>query len=381
MKKPGIMIVEDESLVGMDLQNNLDDMGYHVTSVHAEARRAIESIPDEAPDLVLMDIKLSGGMDGIDAAREINDRFGIPVMFLTAFADSGILERARQVGAYGYMIKPFSNQELHAMVEIALFKHRTEQEHQRLNERILRAQKYESLRLMAGGIAHRFNNSMHAVLGNLTFALEDLPGDSPAIDAIQKAQSAADGAAELGILLLACSGQGFYEPELLNLTSLIKQTLFPIETLLPPAVILNLELEESLPHVKMDPQQLELVLTTLVTNSVESFNNDAGSITIRTSVRDCSEDDLAALRLRQFLMAGPYVCLTVIDNGCGMSPETVQKIFEPFYSTKFTGRGLGLSATLGVVQAHDGTVRVESEPGIGTTMEILLPAIVDERSE
>jgi signal transduction histidine kinase len=377
MNQPGIMIVEDESLVGLDLQNNLTDMGYRVTSVHAEAQPALASIDEEAPDLVLMDIQLRGEMDGIDAAREINQRFGIPVLFLTAFADSSTLSRAREVGAYGYMIKPFASQELRAMVEVALSKHRIDLENQQLHDRIRRAQKYESLRLMAGGIAHRFNNSMHAVLGYLSFALDDLPPDSPIFTTLKNAEIAAAKASELGIQLLACSGKGFFEPQDLNITDLIEKTMYPMETLLPPAVALDLALVTNLPNVRVDPDQLTQVLIALVTNSVESLEDRQGTITIQTSVKNCSQKELASLRLSQFLDEGKYACLAVIDTGCGMDRKTAQKVFDPFFSTKFTGRGLGLATVLGIVQAHNGTVRVSSEPGKGTMVEVLLPIITD----
>ena len=366
--------------MGLDLQNNLTDMGYRVTSVRAEARPAIDGIAEESPDLVLMDIQLRGSMDGIDAAREINNRFSIPVLFLTAFADSDILDRARKVGAYGYMIKPFSNQELHAMVEVALYKHRTDKEREQLNDRLRRAQKYESLRLMAGGIAHRFNNSMHAVLGNIAFAMEDLPPDSPAMASLKNAKMAATSSAELGAQLLACSGRGFYDLKKLDLTALIKQTIFSHEALLPPSVDLNLDMKRELPYVKIDPEQLELVLVALVTNSIESLKGNQGTITIETSVQDLVKNDLKSLRMGQFLNEGPYVCLSVIDTGCGMDESTIRKVFDPFFSTKFTGRGLGLATTLGVVQAHNGTVKVESDLGSGTTVEILLPVVPSEAS-
>ncbi len=370
-----IMIVEDESLVGLDLQHKLNDMGYRVTSVYAEAQMALDKIAAEPPDLILMDIQLRGEMDGIDAAREISLRHGLPVLFLTAFADSETLARASEVGAYGYMVKPFSISELRAMVEIALRKHSLDQEQSRLDARIRRAQKYESLRLMAGGIAHRFNNTMQVVLGNISFALLDLPADSPALESLKRAEQAAVTASDLGSQLLACSGRGFYNSKKMDLTRHINQTLLTIQAVLPDTVKMKLELAEELPLVMMDPGQLELVLTGLVTNSVESFEIDEGFVTVQTSARKFGKNELAALRMNQFLAEGLYVCLTVSDNGCGMNSETVRKVFDPFFTTKFTGRGLGLATTLGVVQAHHGTIRVESEPGLGTKVEVLFPVI------
>jgi len=376
--KPGIMIVEDESLVGLDLQNRLNDMGFRVTSVHAEAQLALNSISSEKPELILMDIQLRGSMDGIDAARTIQNRYGIPVLFLTAFADSEVLNRAREVGAYRYMVKPFSTEELRGMVEIALSKHRLEKEHKQLDERLLRAQKYESLRLMAGGIAHRFNNSMQVVLGNLSLVMQDLPEGTELYSTLKNVEKGATAAALLGEQLLACSGRGFYQLREIDLTASIKKTMYPIEALLPQSMELKMEMDDDLPKVRIDIGQLEIVLTALVTNSVEAMEEQAGTIIIKTSVGSYGKPELTAARKGEFLPEGPYVCLSVADTGCGMTGETIKKIFDPFFSTKFTGRGLGMATTLGVIHAHNGTIRVESELGTGSKIEILLPVAVTE---
>ena len=378
MTKPGIMIVEDESLVGLDLQNRLNDMGFRVTSVHAEAQLALNSISSEKPELILMDIQLRGSMDGIDAARTIQNRYGIPVLFLTAFADSEVLNRAREVGAYGYMVKPFSTEELRGMVEIALSKHRLEKEHKQLDERLLRAQKYESLRLMAGGIAHRFNNSMQVVLGNLSLVMQDLPEGTELYSTLKNVEKGATAAALLGEQLLACSGRGFYQLREIDLSASIKKIMYPIEALLPQSMELKMEMDDDLPKVRIDIGQLEIVLTALVTNSVEAMEEQAGTIIIKTSVGSYGKTELTAARMGEFLPEGPYVCLSVADTGCGMTGETTKKIFDPFFSTKFTGRGLGMATTLGVIHAHNGTIRVESELGTGSKIEILLPVAVTE---
>lgn len=368
-----ILIVEDESLVGLDIQNNLEDMGYRVTSIHAEAHTALAAIPTELPDLILMDIKLRGEMDGVDAAQTVSDRFGIPVLFLTAYADGEILERAREVGAFGYMIKPFTNRELRAMVEVALSKSRLDQKKRKLDDRIRLAQKNESIRIMAGGLAHRLNNSLQAVIGNLSLINPEILLEEPAANALLDAKDAANNAAELGRQLLACSGHGFFNAEAVDLNELIKQTMFPLEAVLPPTVHLKMELAENLQHIHADFDQVAQVLIALVTNSVEAMNSNQETITIKTMVKDCDRNYLKNIPRDEFLEAGQYVCFSVADTGCGMDEKVSRDMFDPFFSTKFTGRGLGLAAALGIVQTHKGTVEVVSGVGEGTSVMVLFP--------
>ncbi len=375
MSTAKIMIVEDEGLVGLDIQNNLQDLGYGVTPVFAEARYALEYLEQETVDLVMMDIHLKGEMDGIDAAREINDRFGVPVLFLTAFANSEVIERARGVGAYGYLLKPFKTRELEAMVEVALYKHKADQDRDTLEKRMQRAHKYESLRVMASGVAHQFNNNLHAVLGNLSFALEDLPRESPARHGLMEAEKAAWKAAELSKQMLAFSGHGFIKPAELDLTTFIGQMKHLLKALLPSSLVLELDLADSLPYVMADPGQLKQIVISLIINAIEAFDGKSGIITVRTSLKECDKEYLTPLRFGEFLKEGLYVFLEVIDTGCGMSSDTIRKVFDPFFSTKFTGRGLGLPSCLGLVQSHNGAIRISSELENGTSVRVLLPAL------
>ncbi len=376
-----IMIVEDEALVGLDIQHRLQDMGYFAPFVFAEAREALDSLEQQVPDLVLMDIQLRGEMDGIDAAKEINDRFGIPVLFLTAFASIEVIKRAREAGAYGYLLKPFDSRELQAMVEVALSKHRADGEKKHLDERLQRARKYESLRLMAGGIAHKFNNALHAVLGNLSLAFEDLPPESPVRFDLLEAEKAARLAAGLSRQMLAFSGNEFIRPTELDLNQFMDQSKHIAQELLPTSVLLEFDLADELPLITADPLQLKHILLALLLNSIEALEGGSGTITIRTMVIECDKEYLIPLRRGDFLEEGLYVALEIIDDGCGMDSETVSNVFDPFFSTKFVGRGLGLPATLGIVQAHRGTISITSEPGSGTTARILFPVIKENHLE
>jgi len=126
MNKTNILVVEDESIVALDLENGLRSLGYSVPALASSGEEAIQKAAETRPDLVLMDIRLRGDMDGVEAAGEIRARFDIPVVYLTAFADDDIVRRARSTEPYGYLIKPFEERQLHTTVEMALHKHRME---------------------------------------------------------------------------------------------------------------------------------------------------------------------------------------------------------------------------------------------------------------
>ena len=124
MDQARILVVEDESIVALDIQSQLTSLGYTVLAVVFSGEAAINSVAQTQPDLVLMDIKLKGEMDGVEAAHRIGSRFSIPLIYLTAFADQDTLRRAKATNPYGYLLKPFEEDELHSAIETALYKHR-----------------------------------------------------------------------------------------------------------------------------------------------------------------------------------------------------------------------------------------------------------------
>lgn len=132
MKHPQILIVEDESIVARDLSHRLTDMGYEVPAVSMTGSDAIHQVDRTSPDLVLMDIRLRGDMDGIEAAEVIRRRHSLPVVFVTAYADPQTLERAKQSTPFGYVLKPFVERELQTTIELALYKHQMDREREQL---------------------------------------------------------------------------------------------------------------------------------------------------------------------------------------------------------------------------------------------------------
>jgi CheY-like chemotaxis protein len=136
MAKAKIMIVEDEWITAEDIRMSLESLGFTVTSVSSSGEEAIQNAEKDMPDLVLMDIVLKGEMDGIEAAGQIRSCYNIPIIYLTAYADEKILERASITEPFGYIVKPFVNEDLKISIEIALYKHRIEKERRRLIEEL-----------------------------------------------------------------------------------------------------------------------------------------------------------------------------------------------------------------------------------------------------
>jgi two-component system, response regulator PdtaR len=128
VEKPAIFIVEDEAIVANDIKETLISLDYRVTGIAKSGETALEKVKETRPDLVLMDIHLAGKMDGVEAAGKIHVLFNIPVIYLTAYADKVLLDRAKVTEPYGYVIKPYDERELHSVIEMALYKHRVERE-------------------------------------------------------------------------------------------------------------------------------------------------------------------------------------------------------------------------------------------------------------
>jgi PAS domain S-box-containing protein len=220
-------------------------------------------------------------------------------------------------------------------------------------------QKLESIGVLAGGIAHDFNNLLHVVLGNADLARLQLDPAAPAREYLDEVIRATQRAGELTQQLLAYSGRGAIEIRHLNLSDEVREMATLLRTAISKQATLVWELTPGLPAVTADPTQVRQVVMNLITNASDALGDSAGTITLRTG------------------LDGELVFLEVSDTGIGMDTGTLQRIFDPFFSTKFTGRGLGLAAVMGIVESHHGHVRIRSAPGEGTTFRILFPAVPD----
>ena len=249
-----------------------------------------------------------------------------------------------------------------------------ELEHQRIEAQMQQAKKLESLGVLAGGIAHDFNNLLVGILGNASLAQLEVDGKSAALESLREIENAAQRAAELTRQLLAYAGKGRYIVEAVDVTHTIREMSVLLRSAISRNAALELELAAVLPRVEVDLSQFRQVVMSLVTNASDALFEGPGSIRISTGPQQVTAEYLDACVPGTVATPGPYVFVEVRDTGSGMDAVTRQRMFEPFFSTKFTGRGLGLAATMGILRAHRGAIRVYSERGRGTTVTLLFPA-------
>jgi len=249
-----------------------------------------------------------------------------------------------------------------------------EEVRQKFEAKVQQAQKLESLGVLAGGIAHDFNNLLTAILGNANVALMDLAPESPVRDSLRSIEEASCRAAELCRQMLAYAGLNRFVAEPVNLPRLVQELTHLLHVSVSKKALLRCVLAEDLPAIEADPAQLRQVAMNLIINASEAIGEAEGVIAIFTGIMQCEEAYLRECHPAGSLACGKYVYLEVIDTGCGMDPEALARIFDPFYTTKFSGRGLGLASVLGIVRQHRGNLKVESVPGRGTTFRVLFPA-------
>jgi len=291
-------------------------------------------------------------------------------------------ERVTWLGASGEMIfecrlTPMRDREdnVSGLIGVAIDvteRERSENALLALERKLLEAKRLESLGVLAGGVAHDFNNLLVNVLGNASLAASELAEDSPARPSLRRIEAAARRGSELTRQMLAYAGKEPVSLQPVNVSAAVEDTLDLLQVSIPTRVVVRQELGPDLPEVAGDPSQIRQVVMNLIINAAEAIG-DAGVITVRTELVHLDDAALRPMQRGSEAIPGPHLCLEVADTGAGMSAATVAKIFDPFFSTKFAGRGLGLATVLGVVRAHHGGLTVRSEPGRGTTFRVFLP--------
>lgn len=242
--------------------------------------------------------------------------------------------------------------------------------------KLLETQKLESLGVLAGGIAHDFNNLLTGILGNSDLARAELPKSSPIQAYLEQINHSSLRAADLCKQMLAYSGRGRFLVQKLDLNLLVTETIHLLQISISKKAELRFDLAPHLSSIEADSTQIRQVVMNLVINASEALGDQGGIISIRTDAITVDDAYLSGMSTAPEKSRGRYVRLEITDDGCGMSHETQQKIFDPFFSTKFTGRGLGLAAVLGIIRGHEGALRVKSQLGKGTTFELLFPQLL-----
>jgi len=258
-------------------------------------------------------------------------------------------------------------------------------ERKMMESRLFESQKLETIGMLAGGVAHEFNNLLVGITGTAEMLSLLLAGNDEAAGYLAMIDRMGTRAAELTRQLLAYSGQGKRSPEILSINRIVREDIPVLKEALPPSVEVRLELAGDDPAIEADILQVKQVVMSLCLNAAEAMP-DGGVLTLRTRKEEASPGDSPLSGISGGEGAGPAIgpgilspgtktVFEVSDTGCGMDADTIERIFEPFFSTKFLGRGMGLAAVRGIVESHGGSIRVTSEVGKGTTFSLSFPAV------
>ncbi|MDY6954161.1 MAG: ATP-binding protein, partial [Thermodesulfobacteriota bacterium] len=246
-----------------------------------------------------------------------------------------------------------------------------------LEAQLQQSQKMEAIGTLAGGVAHDFNNILSVIVGNVELAMDDIAEQDPAQESLEEARRACLRARDLVKQILSFSRQTGRELKPVKIGTLFKESLKLLRSSLPTTIDIRQNISCQSDAVLGDPTQLNRVLLNLCTNAAHAMREKGG--TLQVNVEELELDDEGASAY-QGLVTGTYVKLTVTDTGCGMEPGLMERVFDPYFTTKEMGQGtgLGLSVVHGIVKSHGGAITVRSEPEKGTTFDILLPVIETE---
>ena len=492
-------MVEDERIVAEDIKKSLLNLGYTVSAVVSSGEEAMQNAEEENPDLILMDIVLKGGMDGIEVAEKIHSELHIPVVYVSAYADEKKLQRAKVTEPYGYILKPFGDTELHTTIETALYKHQMEEKVRKSEEwltTILRSigdgviatdtegfitfmnpvaealtgwtqeraakkhlaevfciideetqeprenllgiiresgivsfenstilvakngtrrpiahcgapicngktvqgavfvfrdvtekremeetlhrmeiEKMESLTILAGGIAHDFNNILTAVLANIAVVKMQVASEHET-KILTEVEKTLFKARDLTQQLLMFSKERVILKKPTSISKLLRDT--AEFTLRGSNVVCTFSICDDVHLVDIDEGQITQVINNLVINAVHAM--PAGGV-----IEITAENSVITSREGLPLTNGNYVKLSIRDEGTGIRDEHLKRVFDPYFTTKQTGNGLGLATSYSIIKGHGGHIMVESEVGRGSIFSIWLPSsakrVVKEEKE
>jgi len=377
-----ILLVEDDpadfALLRRHIAAGVEPIGRFALERVETLQGALDRLAKQDIDVVLLDLHLpdSRGIETIERARD-HDR-EVPIVVFTAAGDEETAVKALQAGAQDYLVKDeLSAALIRRAMRYAIERRRIQKENERLHERLVQVAKLESLGVLAGGIAHDFNNLLTVILANAKLTHRALPPDSPHSSPLEAIIVSSNVASRLTAQLLAYAGKGRLDLAPLDLSAHVREMEPLLRGLVGGHVQLRITLTASLPMVEADASQIQQIVMNLLINASEALEKQRGLVEIRTGRTRIDDPKLPGLAPGCRVDPGPYVTLEVSDSGCGMDESTVARIFDPFFSRKFSGRGLGLAATLGIVRGHRGALCVQSRPGAGSVFTAYLP--VSER--
>ena len=336
---------------------------------------AVAELAGNAVDAVLLDLSLpdSDGLETFRAARAHAPT--TPVVVMTGNGDERLALQAVQEGAQDYLVKG----DIDGRLVVRALRHAIERARAEAAERrLLQAQRLESLSLLAGGIAHQLNNLLMVIMGNANLATTALETEDPLREYLVEIESASQQAARLARQMLAYSGRGGFTVRPVDLNEVVRSACAAFTERVATGVDVRLELAAAALRIAADETQIAQLVLNLMINASEALGSRGGEVLLATCAVEAGPSDFERAYTTPDLPAGAYMELIVADTGEGIAPETADHIFEPFFSTRLTGRGLGLPAALGIVRGHGGAIGIDSIPGQGTRVRVLLPAHVED---
>jgi len=366
MENITVMVVEDEAVIGMDIRNTLQRLGYRVPPVISSGEKALEKTAEIQPNLILMDIILNRGqLDGIDTAKIIRDRFNLPVVFLTAHTDTHTLDRAKQTQPFGYIVKPFEERELQTTVEIALARYKAECEMQKAleKERELNELKTRFVSM----VSHEFRTPLTTIMGstellqNYSHKWSDEKKNihfNRISTSVQHMTQMLDDVLTLGKSESDCVR---FQPKPLDIVSFCQALIEELQVNYDNKCTIDFRVKtnwkgEDFPI--LDDKLLRQILANLLSNAIK-YSPEHCEIRFELEYRD---RDLV---------------FTIADNGIGIPESDRDRIFESFHRCQnvgtIQGTGLGLTIVKKSVDLHGGTLDFHSQEGEGTTFTITLP--------
>lgn len=369
-----ILVVENEPITALDERRILIALGYKVTEIVASGEEAIRSVGENKPELVLMDITLAGGMDGIEAATEINQRFDLPVIFVTARIDHPSLDRAVKSAAFGYVHKPFSKETLSTTIELAIYKHRMEKKLRESEEKISAARDAAVRDSLAksdflASMSHELRTPLNAVMGFAEMMRQHIFGPLGDPHYEGYAKDIYNSGAHLlelinDILDISKVEKGKLElhEEDIDVGEVVRSSLDMVRK---QAVAGKVELTdgpgENLPLLRADERIVKQILLNFLSNAVK-FTPAGGRVTISAGIGG----------------DGGFI-FRIADTGIGIAGEDIAKVLSPYaqvdsaLARRHKGTGLGVSLAKRLTEAHGGTLEIESEIGKGTTVTVRFP--------
>ncbi len=256
-----------------------------------------------------------------------------------------------------------------------------QQDQLELEQQLLNLQKIESIGLFCSGIVYNFNNMLMVIIGNLDLALKRLTDSGYVREKILTAISSAQSGAEVINKLISFTGKKSPEYCEIFFDQLIKENSQFFRTFIPDNIELEFDVQENVPLIIGDPVQIRQMLMSLLMNSVEAIGRKSGKIKVVAGKIFLTASDLKKDLLANNFSAGEYFVIKVEDNGSGIKPENIKKIIDPFFSTRGSGRGLGMSTVAGIVKAHNGGLLISSSLNRGTTVQIVFPQYMLENEK